>query len=158
MARERQTFREAQFKPSSIVQALVLYAVVILFGTLLASGFWDPSGSNPLSSLWQGLGRFIQVGLVFPLVGALVSAIRTGITRGYSLLELVQEFVGVGQVGQLIGACPYCGATNEVSYPTKLVGQDCPRCKNRFVIENMRFYQLPSPRRLPRERLKKRIS
>jgi len=146
MAKAKQVFTDTQFKSDGIAFLVGGFIVLLAVGGLIASGNFPPGAFDSrqgqvdqvdqvFQTLWRGLGYFFQICAVLLLVEALVIFARHRV---------------FGQSGTFSGACPYCGTLNEVwvNFPAKASGKDCPKCKNRFVLKNRKFYQLDSPSRL----------
>jgi len=132
MAKEKKLFTEASFNSDGIGFVVGSIIGLLVFGTAIASGTSD---SPEVQNFIRGVGRTLQLMVVFILVSELIFFARLGF---------------IGKSGRFSGACPYCGTANEltVRYPTQPSGKNCSKCKKRFVLKDGKFYQLDSPSRL----------
>lgn len=128
MTRSKPTFTNARFTADGIGGiALTVGSIcaTLLLGTAIAS---IRSDSSEAQDAIRGFGKFLQVLGIFETL----------------FLPLLFPKRFVGQSGTFAGECPYCGAPNKlmVHSSTASAGVDCPKCRNRIVLKNGRFYQL----------------
>ena len=104
--------------------------LLLIFGTFLAG---PPADSNTVDAVY-GVGKFFQVMVVFAIL---------------DILLLYSNGLW-GRSGTFAGECPYCGIPTKlmVDFATASAGKDCPKCQNRIMLKNGKFYQLDLSNRL----------
>ena len=115
--------------------------LLLIFGTFLAG---PPADSNTVDAVYgvgkffvdavYGVGKFFQVMVVFAIL---------------DILLLYSNGLW-GRSGTFAGECPYCGIPTKlmVDFATASAGKDCPKCQNRIMLKNGKFYQLDLSNRL----------
>lgn len=141
MTKSKPIFTSARFTADGI-GGIALYVgnplFLLLLGTFLtllgAPVDSAPGSSNALAlDAFHGIGKFLQVLSAFVILTGLLNPKRF-----------------VGQSGTFAGECPYCGTPNKlmVNSASASAGADCPKCRNRIMLKNGKFYQLDLSNRL----------
>lgn len=151
----KKTYTDAQFVfvPPSPVFKFVVIPIALL--CMLSAPYYYtrdlPNASNV--EVMRGIGNFIQLipvlflvnvlseMLLVPVYGIFFSSKKGDRDFGQSL-RLLKLF----SAGTFKGICPYCGAPNDVTATQdEFRGIDCPKCKNRFLLRDGKFFQLDPP-------------
>jgi len=153
MIETKKTYTDAQFVPPSPVSNFVVIPIILL--CMLSAPYYYtrdlPNGSNV--EVMRGIGNFIQLIPVLSLAGVLLEVLlvpaygiffssKKGDRDFGQSLRSLKSF----SAGTFKGICPYCGAPNDVTATQdEFRGIDCPKCKNRFLLRDGKFFQLDPP-------------
>jgi len=157
MIETKKTYTDAQFIPSSTGNniLLIIVALFILFSPYIIPFIYtiDTPPDSTFIEMIRSICIFFQLFPILLPVEVLSEVLLVSVYGiffpskkgdkdfGQSLRSL-KPF----SAGTFKGICPYCGAPNDVTATQdEFRGIDCPKCKNRFLLRDGKFFQLDPP-------------